>query len=357
MRIRTPNALAALTLGLMLALPAQAAPAYTVTILPGPGGERTWAWGINDSGHVVGSLETDGGDRAFLYQNGTMTDLGTIPGPSGEEAFSIAYGINNIGQVVGSSSAMPGNPRAFLYQNGTMTNLGTIPGGENGLSVAYGINNIGQVVGGSSTAHNANLSSFLYQNGAMNLVSGTAPQSVEVAIDINDFGQVVMPGGIYQDGVRINSIVDGIGLGLNDIGQAVGYGSVSGYDSYRAMFFSQDGTSMDLGFYGFAREINNSGQVVGLAGIDGIGQRGFIYQRGSMTDLTSLIDPVLGMTIIDATDINASGQIAAIGDYGGNHFVALLLTPVPEPETYALMLAGLGLLGFVARRRKQKAVA
>jgi hypothetical protein len=28
---------------------------------------------------------------------------------------------------------------------------------------------------------------------------------------------------------------------------------------------------------------------------------------------------------------------------------------IPEPETYALMLAGLGLLGFVARRRKQKA--
>jgi PEP-CTERM motif len=28
------------------------------------------------------------------------------------------------------------------------------------------------------------------------------------------------------------------------------------------------------------------------------------------------------------------------------------LTPVPEPETYALMLAGLGALGFVARRRK-----
>jgi hypothetical protein len=29
--------------------------------------------------------------------------------------------------------------------------------------------------------------------------------------------------------------------------------------------------------------------------------------------------------------------------------------PVPEPETYAMMLAGLGLMGFVARRRKQKA--
>lgn len=30
------------------------------------------------------------------------------------------------------------------------------------------------------------------------------------------------------------------------------------------------------------------------------------------------------------------------------------VTAVPEPETYAMMLAGLGLLGFAARRRKQK---
>jgi hypothetical protein len=28
---------------------------------------------------------------------------------------------------------------------------------------------------------------------------------------------------------------------------------------------------------------------------------------------------------------------------------------IPEPETYAMLLAGLGLLGFAARRRKQKA--
>ena len=31
------------------------------------------------------------------------------------------------------------------------------------------------------------------------------------------------------------------------------------------------------------------------------------------------------------------------------------VTPVPEPETYALMLAGLGVVGFMARRRKQQA--
>lgn len=30
------------------------------------------------------------------------------------------------------------------------------------------------------------------------------------------------------------------------------------------------------------------------------------------------------------------------------------ITPVPEPETYALLLAGLGAVGFVARRRRNK---
>ena len=33
------------------------------------------------------------------------------------------------------------------------------------------------------------------------------------------------------------------------------------------------------------------------------------------------------------------------------------LSPIPEPETYAMLLAGLGLLGFHARRRKLKLAA
>lgn len=33
---------------------------------------------------------------------------------------------------------------------------------------------------------------------------------------------------------------------------------------------------------------------------------------------------------------------------------ATALAPVPEPETYAMLLAGLGMLGYCARRRQQK---
>ncbi len=36
--------------------------------------------------------------------------------------------------------------------------------------------------------------------------------------------------------------------------------------------------------------------------------------------------------------------------------VGLTLAPVPEPETYALMLAGIGAVGFIARRRRKNAL-
>lgn len=40
---------------------------------------------------------------------------------------------------------------------------------------------------------------------------------------------------------------------------------------------------------------------------------------------------------------------------GGSYSLTLMAAPVPEPETYAMLLAGLGLMGAIARRRNRSA--
>jgi PEP-CTERM motif len=64
------------------------------------------------------------------------------------------------------------------------------------------------------------------------------------------------------------------------------------------------------------------------------------YTKGGLYDL------VLGF--------NDSAQVD--GDYD-DFVVGLKVAAVPEPETYALLLAGLGAVGFIARRRRQLPLA
>jgi uncharacterized protein YjiK len=68
-----------------------------------------------------------------------------------------------------------------------------------------------------------------------------------------------------------------------------------------------------------------------------------------------------GTAQIEGVTMDDQGYIYLVsdnGDFGTNQFSSSLFVfaPVPEPETYAMLLAGLGLLGFVARRRKQATV-
>ena len=69
----------------------------------------------------------------------------------------------------------------------------------------------------------------------------------------------------------------------------------------------------------------------------------------SATFWTSTIDPS-DMTKATAYQLNSGESSLAPLDAG---LRAMAVSPVPEPETYAMLLAGLGLVGFVARRRKQ----
>ncbi len=72
--------LIASTLG-FTASQALAVPLYSVTDLGTFGGRYSYAYGINDSGQVVGHSRTSNGQiHAFLSDGSTMTDLGTLGG-------------------------------------------------------------------------------------------------------------------------------------------------------------------------------------------------------------------------------------------------------------------------------------
>ena len=82
------------------------------------------AYGVNDSGAIVGLRPTDTLTRAFLLDRHGFQDLGTLDGdPAG---VSVAYAINASGVVVGYSQFAGVGQRAFAYSNGVMRDLGVV---------------------------------------------------------------------------------------------------------------------------------------------------------------------------------------------------------------------------------------
>lgn len=152
------------------------------------GNSYAYARGINKHGQVAGEFARQGDEaaRAFILSSqGTATDLGNLGGKEGTSANDI----NDAGTATGYSYNSAGEQRAFSYQNGTMSDLGTLAwqagSGLPEYSVGYGINNAGQIIGVSSGK------AFLYSAGQMNaIVDGGNP------VDINDQGQVI---GFYGD--------------------------------------------------------------------------------------------------------------------------------------------------------------
>jgi probable HAF family extracellular repeat protein len=148
------------------------------------GGTNSYAFGVNNSGNVVGEAQTAGntGWHAFVYSNGTMTDL--FPGSSSS---SIASAINNAGDITGINGA-----EAFLYSNGQVIDIGTVGGTG---AVPRAISNTGTVVGEFDLPGGGFLDAFVYSNGvAMDLNSLIDPNSgwlLTSAMGVNDAGQIV----------------------------------------------------------------------------------------------------------------------------------------------------------------------
>lgn len=274
---------------------------------------------INDAGQIVGSTVVSGADHAALYSNGTLQDLGTLGG-----SFSVANGINGLGQIVGVADNTAGIQHAFVYSNGSMQDLGTLGGST---SAAYGINNSGQITGSAALA-TAGGDAFLYSNGKM--------------LDLGNLG-----------------MVGSEGTAINATGQVTGWSRVNANGDTHAFLYA-NGTMHDLGTlggtYSEAYDINEAGQVVGfssLSGTEGPTDRAFLYSNGTMQNLNSLIDPNSGWVLHAAMGINDAGQIVGNGLLQGEGERAFLLTPTtPEPGACALALVAA--LGLLRRRRNSK---
>jgi probable HAF family extracellular repeat protein/autotransporter-associated beta strand protein len=289
---------------------------------------------INNNGQVI----VQGPANAFLCSNGTATNLGV----------KNVYGINNYGDIVGSASGT-----AFLYKNGT-----SIPF-ETGAIAARGINDSEQIVGYGNfiidaSGHTADRGFIADGNvivnnkipvGQIGTFIPTAPSGTSYAYSINSDGHFVGNASCLTPATNTAFLMDSTmtNLGtlggatstatsINDNGQIVGQAATASSGNHA--FLYDNGSMTDLSNILFnncrattANDINIHGQVVGeAAGISG-GVTAYLYD-GSMTDLNSVVNTP-SYTISSANAINDLGQIAATGKYMGSAYYtrALILTP------------------------------
>ena len=352
--------------------------------LPG-GGSSVSTW-ITPNGLIAGLSQTGGTDPLFsglpivhavLWQNGGITDLGTLPSGGYE---SEANAVNSRGQVVGAAlNAVPdassmasgtywfGIPygyqtRAFLWEKGVMRDLGTLGTGTDAQALL--INEAGQVVGWSYVSSNPSsfcvagfltTDSFIWdrKDGMKDL--GSLGGTCTLATDLNNHGQVIGASNLTGDQKQHaflwehGSMQDlGGSLGgdytgayaMNDAGEVVGYAFLSGDTTFHAALWSHSGKMTDIGVVGndtcsSASSINARTQAVGESAPDCNfdNARAFLWEAGSLVNLNTLVPQSSTLYLQYAENINDRGEIVGTGlDAQGNGH-AVLLIPCDESHS------------------------
>jgi probable HAF family extracellular repeat protein len=359
------------------------AASYAVTDLGTLGGTESFGNGLNAGGQVAGASYTTGGAayHTFLWKpaspngaSGTKTDLGTLGGTQ-----SFGNGLNVSGQVTGESfTTGDAATHAFLWKptapggaSGTMFNLGTLGGTD---SHGYGINATGQITGESDRTGDSTTHAFLWKPSTPNGTSGTMHDLGSLGGTESDGGAINASGQVSGSSLTTGDAAyhaflwkpstpngtsgtmhdlltlggtESFGGTINASGQVAGFSYTTGDAAYHAYLWTPttpngtSGTMQDLatlgGLNSYSYNVGAGGQVVGAsevaAGIS-TNEHAFLYTSGSgIVDLNTLIDPLSGWELLDASDINDARQITGQGLIGGAYH-AYLLTPVPIPGDY-----------------------
>lgn len=303
---------------------------------------------LSDSLAAVGAIDPTGTGQyeAELWHHGRQETLPVPPSTYGSTA--IASGVNDAGQIVGSItpdqfSEVPLSQAILWQRQGstfTVVDLSTAdtPGS------AAAVNNRGHVTGtifpvGNETGCKIGiepfaLHAFLYKDGAMHDLGSLSPDAGDYSLGnaISESDEIV---GETAVGADCSSVVEIHAMAyrngtMHDLGTLV-----------PASIAATAGTG-----YSTAFGVNDRGEIVGQSDIDATGtMHAFLYDRGKMFDLNSLVDPndplARYVTLTAAWAINCGGWIAAEGtdsrDGLTNH-IYLLKTPANPNRNKSLFI-------------------
>ncbi|WP_195763742.1 PEP-CTERM sorting domain-containing protein [Pseudoduganella rivuli] len=339
---------------------AAAPPRYRVTILDTMHGE---AVAINNAGDIAGNLwDSLGNGRAVGWFGGSKQVLPAL--------FESATSISSKGHIGGYSTTYSDGGGLFSSSSGLVYYRGNTTGVPEAFSIGdadapwytysrvIGVNGAGWVL--AHGAANSGSGPYLAGGGSVNILPLVS------AYAINDQGQVAGWG--YNAQAQAEAMlyaggqVTGLGtlpgdrysaaMDVNENGVAVGFTEsldASGY-THKRSFIYMNGQMTALGNLASdntAVALNNLGMVLGYSSVQsssGTMRIPYLYQDGAQYDLGSLVtDP--NWHVADVSDINDSGMIVGQACNLAGCYAALL-TPVPEPAAYAMLLAGLGWLGW-----------
>ncbi|MFT4543305.1 MAG: putative HAF family extracellular repeat protein [Planctomycetota bacterium] len=323
---------------------------YQYTDLGTLGGIDSAALGLNDQGQVVGwsaiaGCMTSQGlpcRHAFLFENGTMTDIGVLPG----DEDSVARTINNAGTIVGTSEANiifgSGTFHAAIWNAGVISPL---PDLGSGMSWANDINEAGVISGWAPDPSVSRDRAVTWTGGAISNVGESDAHTYNRGYGINALGSLVgfawdlfspndsilFEGGSWLTIGGAGQFQNSEAFDINDNNVVVGKQAFPSGSWHPAIWLTPGGQATDLGLLpgfdlGQLSGINESGHAVGRVYTDSNPEisHAVYYDGVQLIDLNTLLPAGVNALLADATEINEDGDIVGRAVVGGAWHAFLL---------------------------------